>query len=376
MSQESSSWLERLRGLPRALLVASTLALPLLVLVVGQAYLGLFSPVQLQLLLLASVILAALLLGLAAGLTGAALGFAMLLWAAFQRDAAGTPTLSPVSVLDAFLWFALAKLIVVLVAIPQGTIARLLEAGRHLSLDRSRKELLINEMSHRVSNDISSVVGMLHMQASADPEAATALNAAADRVLMLGHVHRRLSHSGAPDAVVDSRPFIEGLAADLRASLNSLRPITLVVEAEAHALPLARAGDIGLVVNELVTNALKHAFPGGREGIVRVTFRRVDDLFHLSVTDNGIGFPQTKQLPQIDGSGLGSRILRGLATQLGGRLEVTSGEVGGSVCLLKFPIPSPVPTGSVAQGIALTPEAPHGTWSGRLRRLRRSGDKR
>jgi two-component sensor histidine kinase len=376
MSQGSGSWLDRAQGLPRALRVAGTLVLPVLVLTAGQAYPGTLSPVHLQLALLASVVLAALLLGLAAGLACAALGFAILLWAAFQADAGGTLTLSLGSVLDAFLWFALAKLIVVLIALPHGTITRMLEVARQSDLDRTRKELLFNEMSHRVSNDISSVGGMLHMQAGTDPEAAAALYAAADRVLMFGRVHGRLSRNGAPDGVVDSRLFLEGLLADLRASLDSLRPITLVVDAEAHALHLARAGDMGLVVNELVTNALKHAFPGGREGIVRVTFRRLDTLFHLSVADNGVGFPPGQQPRPTDGSGLGSRILRALATQLGGRLDVVSGEVGGSICSLEFPAASSISTGPAAVGMASMAPTPRRTWSDRLTHLRRSRNKK
>jgi len=369
MPQKPDSWLERLQGSPKALRVISTLVLPLLILFIGQAYPGALSPIHLHLVLLASVVLAALLLGLAAGLAYAALGFAAMLWWAFQTDASGFLALSPGSVLDAFLWFALAKLIVVLVALPQAVIARLLEAGRQAGLESARKELLFSEMSHRVSNDISSVVGLLHMQAGMDPEAATALNAAADRVLMLGRVHARLSRSGAPDAVIDSRLFLEGLLADLRASLNGVRPVSLVVEAEAHSLPLARAGDIGLVVNELVTNALKHAFPEGREGVVRVTFRRVGNLFHLSVADDGIGLSPGRQMPPGEGLGLGSRILRALAAQLGGRLDMESGKVAGSVCLLQFPVPTPSPSDTADAG--RTPKAgiSRRLWSNRATRF-------
>lgn len=373
MSQEFTPWFARLQSLPLAVRIAGASALPALFLLLARFYPDALSPVHLQLLLLAGVAIIALFLQLAWGLAAASLGFGVMLWTALHQEGAGTWALAPGAVFDAFLWFALAKLAVVLIAAPQGTVTRLLEAVQRSDREGERQKLLLNEMSHRISNDLSSLVSVLHLQASADPEAADGLNLAAERVLMLGRVHRRLSYGGSPSASVNSRLFLDGLMTDLRASLDGLRPVTLTLSAEEHPLPLTRAGDLGLVVNELVTNALKHAFPGERDGVVRVSFRREDAVYKLTVSDNGVGVGSGPQQPG-SGTGLGSRLLRALAAQLGGRLDVMSGDVGGTVATLQFPVPSPQPgEGGVDGGGAIRnaeqPSRKHGAKT--LRRARR-----
>ena len=320
---------------------------------------------HLQLALLAAVLAGALLSGLAAGLTAATLGFALLLWRAVEppgADGGGGGqgwALDAEATVNAFLWFALAKLAAALVATLRNRVARLSEARGRAEAEARQRELLLSEMSHRVMNDMQMLVGVLHAQASqaADPEATDALRAAAGRVRVLGRVHERLSAqrrtgpAPADAAVADSRLFIEGLVADLRAGLGGVRPVSLAVSAEPHLLPLAALGNVGLVVNELVTNALKHAFPGGREGAVRVAFRREGGTCELVVADNGVGVAAAAGVGQQParapgagrpgaGGGQGGRLLRALAAQLGGRLEVAAGEVGGTVCRLRFPMPA------------------------------------
>lgn len=319
---------------------------------------------HLQLALLAAVLAAALLSGLAAGFAVAALGFALLLWRAVEPPGAGGGqsgwTLDAEATVNAFLWFAFAKLAAALVAALRNRVARLSEARGRAEAEARRRELLLVEMSHRVMNDIQMLVGVLHAEAAqaADPGATDALRAAAGRVRVLGRVHERLSAQrgtgpteAAGVAAADSRPFIEGLVADLRAGVDGLRPVSLAVSAESHQLPLAALGNLGLVVNELVTNALKHAFPGGREGVVRVAFRCEGGTCELAVADNGVGVAaaggagaRPARAPSAEppgaGGGQGGRLLRALAAQLGGRLEVAAGEVGGTLCRLRFPTPS------------------------------------
>lgn len=334
MSKKPVSWLERRRTLPAPLRFAGAAALPLIAFAVAGLLPGALSATHLQLLLFTAVLLSALFLGLAAGLVAATLGFGLMLWRAVGNDWA----LGFQPALDAFLWFAVAKLAAALVAARRGLVIRLSEA-RDLALSEARrKELLHAELSHRIGNDLSLQVSMLQMQAATEPDAADALHAAAGRMHVLGHVHGRLSRNVDAEAVVDSRIFLEELLADLRAGLDGVRPVALTVTAESHPLPLAVAGDVGLVVNELITNALKHAFPAGRKGVVRLTFRREDDAYELVVTDNGVG-TTPGHAARKEGGGLGGQLLQALATQLGGRLEVVGGEVGGTSCLLRFPMP-------------------------------------
>jgi len=357
MSIRPAVWLEHLHAWPAPARLSGSVALLLLAAVLTFLLPGFVSAAQLQLLLLAVVLLAAVLFGLAAGLIGATLAFGLMLWRAVEPAAEGGWTLGFRPVLDAFLWFAVAKLAAALAAAPRRLAMRLSEAGQTAEADARRQELLLSELSHRVQNDLHSLVAMLEMQAAADPEASEALHAAARRVLVLGQVHGRLSRGKEPEAVVDSHLFLEGLVADLRAGIDGLRPVALTVDAEAHPLPLARAGDIGLVVNELVTNALKHAFPGDKAGVVRVGFHRDGDAYEVVVADNGVGTAAAPGRPARDDGGLGNRILHALAVQLGGRLVAARGEVGGTVCRMRFPIP-PAPASRKASPPAVAVRGP------------------
>lgn len=279
-----------------------------------------------QVILLAAVVLAALWLGLGAGLAASAVGFAWLLWPAAQAGVLGTGTL-----LRALLWFALAKGTAVAIALPRGQLLRIADRLRGTEDTARQRALLLEEMSHRVRNDMQRLTGMLQVQAGEDPAAAAALRRAAGRIQVLGRVHQRLAQRS-DGSVVDSRAFLEGLADDLRAAMLPESGIALTARAASHPLPLPVAGDLGLVMNELVTNALKYAFPGGRGGVVRVTFSREEDSYHLSVSDNGIG------MGTASAAGSGMRLVGALAAQLSGRLEVRRGEVGGTQCVLRFPV--------------------------------------
>lgn len=334
----------------RALLgFAGGTALPLLVFGASGLSPGLLSATHLQLLLLASVLLSAHFFGLTAGLVNATLGFGLMLWRAMANDW----VLGFQAAFDAFLWFAVAKLAVALVVLRRNQIARLSQARDQAQSEARRRELLLAELSHRVGNDLFLLVSMLQMHAVAEPGAASALRVAAGRVHVLGRVHERLSRRADAEALVDSRTFLESLVADLRAGLDGTWPIVLTVAAETHSLPLAAASDVGLIVNELMTNALKHAFPEGREGVVRVTFRRDGDAYELVVADNGVGMAPARAARSVGDGGFGGQLLRALAIQLGGRLEMAGGEVGGTSCILRFPVPpmvsGPTPTSAVMQ---------------------------
>jgi two-component sensor histidine kinase len=295
--------------------------------------------VHLQLLMLAAVLLSALGLGLAVGLSAATCGFAVLLWRGMQT----APGLDLRTVLDAFLWFAVAKLTASLVALPRRHLRRQTTARQQAETELQQHGLLLDEMSHRVGNDMQRLVGILQAEAVNEPLAASALQRAASRILVLGRLHRRLSlreGEGETEAVVDSRVFLEGLADDLRGLIDRHRPVALTVAAETHELPVRRAADLGLVVNELVTNALKHGFPAGSSAtagaVIRIDFHREGGSFDLTVTDNGVGLAASPK-----SGGLGQRLVRALATQLGGRLETLQSEVGGTRCRLIFPVEPP-----------------------------------
>ncbi len=342
----------------QAPLYLADLALPLrwgcavlLVLLAFAARLLLFGPGPgfPYLLFFPAVILSGVLLdrgsGFVAALVSAALGVFF-----FVPPVGSLAVASPQDALGAALYLAIALAVAALVEALHRAHAETIRAHAETEAARARAEagererdLLLAELGHRVKNDMQRLVGLLAMRASgASPEVAVALRDAAERIKVVARLHDRLVLSGG-GAAVDMREFLAGLAADMRASFEGLRPIRLHVAAEAHPLPLDRAGAVALVANELVTNALKHAFPGDREGTVRIAFRREGADYVLTVSDDGAGLAQEAWPAPPGGGGrrsggLGRRLTRALAAQLGGRIEVRSPAHGGAAATLRFPM--------------------------------------
>jgi two-component sensor histidine kinase len=194
------------------------------------------------------------------------------------------------------------------------------------SLDKTATDraVLLRELSHRMRNDLAAFASLLSMQAKAlqDPAGKAALLAAGDRIQVLARVHQRLAvQEGA--AVLDSGQFIADLCSDLRSSLVGFRPVTISVSAESNPITLQRAVALGLIINELLTNALKHAFPDGRPGQVEVQFQRRSSEFHLIIRDDGVGLAGP-----VPGSGMGQELVRALAQGLGGRVSSEDAQPG------------------------------------------------
>jgi two-component sensor histidine kinase len=220
----------------------------------------------------------------------------------------------------------------------------LAEAHEHLHKTASDRAVLLRELSHRMRNDLAAVASLLAIQARAleDPAGQAALVAAGDRIQVLARVHQRLTmEEGA--AVLDTKQFIADLCHDLRSSLVGFRPITISVSAESHPITLQRAVALGLMINELLTNALKHAFPDGSPGQVEVKFQKRSSEFCLAVHDNGVGLAGA-----VRGSGMGQELVRALAQGLGGRVSVEDAQPGLQMTIT-FPAdpatsPAPIPT--------------------------------
>jgi len=218
--------------------------------------------------------------------------------------------------------------------------------------DQGRR-LLLREFRHRMRNDLHSLVGLLLLRARTAPSDAArdGLREAAGHAMALARVHTRLAAAeGENMAEADTREFVVGLCADIQAARfgEGLQTVALLVEAERHVLSAERAVQLGLVLNETVTNALKYAFPEDRAGTVRVRFTREGGDFVLVVADDGIGLPLEGDLagapPELPrhGSGLGTRLLRALAAQLRGAFTRRPGEGGiGTIVELRFPVEAP-----------------------------------
>ena len=181
----------------------------------------------------------------------------------------------------------------------------------------AEKDLLVQEVHHRMKNSLATVQSLLTLQArtSADAEAAQQLRESAARVHTFGLMHEHLYRVGAATHV-DIRSYLESLIADQQAAFaSSLDDRVIAFEATRASWPASEAPSLGLVVVELVTNALKY----GR-GRVTVTLRQNGDEACLTVEDEGNGLP-----PDFEPSrstGLGMRVVTGLLHGRNGRLEI------------------------------------------------------
>jgi two-component sensor histidine kinase len=195
----------------------------------------------------------------------------------------------------------------------------------------AERDLFLEEFEHRVKNNFTLVASLLDMQRRrAGGETAEALGAALSRVESIARAHRHLYRGASAPGTVDMAGYLQELCTALSEALFLRSAITLDCEADPVALPRDRAVSIGLVVNELVTNAAKHAFVGRDTGAIQVRFRVSDTGSRLIVADNGNGLPPKPRARNGDG-GLGQRLIDGFARQAHGTVKTESGPDGTKV---------------------------------------------
>jgi PAS domain S-box-containing protein len=205
------------------------------------------------------------------------------------------------------------------------------KADEALKCSLAEKEVLLREVHHRVKNNLAAIIGLLELQSCVveDPTGKMLLSEFCGRVRSMSLVHEKLYRSESVSKI-DCQDYITDLMVQLRSSLY--RPeVVLDVDAQGVELPLDVAVPCGLIINELVTNALKYAFPrrkplaGADVCRVGVSLTRGEGNFTLSVCDNGVGFP-----PDLDwssGKTLGLFLVKMLGQhQMGGALDISSGK--------------------------------------------------
>ena len=211
---------------------------------------------------------------------------------------------------------------------------------RTASLEQSlaEKEVLLREVHHRVKNNLQVIVSLLNLQSDevADGPALHALAESKGRIKSMMLIHEKLYNSRNL-AELDFEDYIENIVSDIFSTYGADQErIGFQIEATVRKLDLDAAVPCGLIINELVTNAHKHAFPSGRIGGL-VSVRLSEDgkgEYELTVADNGVGLPA--QIDMTAASTLGLRLVSGLATrQLKGTIAITR-EQGTSVSI-RFP---------------------------------------
>jgi PAS domain S-box-containing protein len=201
------------------------------------------------------------------------------------------------------------------------------------------KEVLLKEIHHRVKNNLQIVSSLLSLQTEyiRDPEMLRIFRESQARVKSMALIHEKLYRS-TNLAQIDFGEYLRELTIHLFRSYDApARGLELVLDVEPVVLGLDRSIPSGIIVNELVSNALKYAFPDGTRGVITVRFRATGPgLAELSVIDNGVGMPEGFVVGSTDSLGL--KLVTMLAGQLGGTMSVGFGSGGGSEFKLQFPI--------------------------------------
>ena len=198
------------------------------------------------------------------------------------------------------------------------------EQRRRLDAALKERETLLREVYHRVKNNLQVIQSLLRLQRRnlSDRAAQEALDESASRVRAMALVHERLYQSESLEAV-SLRDYTQELLQYLDETLGAgARGVRLRADVVAFEARIEAAVPYGLLVNELVSNSLKHGFAAGSGGTVQLTVERADRVLRLTVRDDGVGFPAGFTLG-ADAS-MGLQLAASLAAQLGGQLTAQS----------------------------------------------------
>jgi two-component sensor histidine kinase len=215
------------------------------------------------------------------------------------------------------------------------------QAEEALQVSLAEKEVLLREVHHRVKNNMAAIIGLFNLQRQAmeDPQVQAVLADLSSRVRAMSLVHEKLYRSESL-AKIDFQDYLQSLISHLRTSFGSPH-IECHIAALGVEMPLDLAVPCGMIINELVANALKHAFPQnltrpeGKIDTITVAVYRDHDTFSLSVADNGVGLPPGFDLDRTETLGLVLvRMLGG--HQLGGTYEIE--QMGGTRVTLQFSV--------------------------------------
>lgn len=191
-----------------------------------------------------------------------------------------------------------------------------------------QKTALLHEVDHRVKNNLQLISSLLLLQnrREKDPSVKNSLRGILERVNAIATVHRRLFQSSDVERF-DVSAFVRDLVADMTGAANR-EEIQVRLDLERVDVAASKAAPLALIISELFSNALRHAFPEGRAGVILVSITRLNDEFRIEIADDGVGLPE-----QAKSSGFGLTIVQLLCQQLKARSETQSAEPGTRVVI-------------------------------------------
>lgn len=207
-------------------------------------------------------------------------------------------------------------------------------AEQKMSQSLKEKEVLLREIHHRVKNNMQIISSLLRLQAETtkDTKLKESFQISQNRIHSMALIHEELYRS-ADLAHINFFPYVQKLLAKLFASYGiSTARIKLLFDIDNALININQAIPCGLIINELVTNSLKHAFPADKSGMITIAFKKYKNFKRLIIKDNGIGFPKDKKLNSSDSLGL--QIVRDLVRQLDGSVKLN--KKSGTEFIIRF----------------------------------------
>ena len=188
----------------------------------------------------------------------------------------------------------------------------------------SEKEWLVKEIHHRVKNNLQIIVKLLNIQSEflKDESAVSAIRDSQNRVLAMSFVHQRLYEVGA-ERQIDLSNYVHELVNYLKEALAPVNPIQFDLNFAPLHIGIAQAVPIGLILNEAITNAIKYAFPDGRQGIITIDLHKQQEgIYLLRIKDNGVGMPASFDWNKS--KSLGFTLMQTMAEQIAASFTVNS----------------------------------------------------
>lgn len=196
------------------------------------------------------------------------------------------------------------------------------DAENKLKKSLNEKEMLLKEIHHRVKNNLMVISSLLNLQSRhiKDKAALDVFRESQNRADSMALIHERLY--GSTDLKrIDFGDYISTLSTQLfHTYVTDPRRIKLKLNVENLMVDINTTVPLGLILNELVTNSIKYAFPEGKSGEIKIEFNKKDDEFILIVSDNGVGFPKNIDFRETDSLGL--QLVNNLTSQINGKVEL------------------------------------------------------
>lgn len=212
---------------------------------------------------------------------------------------------------------------------------RLMDNEKVLKRTLKEKEVLLAEIHHRVKNNLAVMSGLMRLQIeeTKSEEAKATLERNAERIHSMAMIHNSLYQQEKLNDI-DLSVYIAELIDEIKTSyLSKYANISVKSDLDAISLPVSKAIPCGIIINEILINAIKHAFPENRPGEIKVQLKSTGNAVKLTISDNGIGFNSEAQTQS-----LGMNLIHSLSEQIDGEISIKSESNSGSTIDLSFEI--------------------------------------